>query len=577
MMNLFLRHNRAACLALAAALCLVLAGCGAKPAAATTPETAVSVAATAENTATATPTATAQAAAAQAMSAAGATVLPKTADAGRSYVDGTLFLGDSNTARYMMYADDTGKPYTSVANNIGVVSMGAESIASLKCESFQGGSGTVAMPEAVAMLKPQRIVICFGTNNLAGSSTDATKFIQNYRAGLTAIKTAWPYADIIVSAIPPLDKQRENTNLTMTQVDAYNAAVLEMCKADGYYFLNTAEVLRDDATGWAKKDYTLSDGVHLSQVAVGEVFNYLRTHACITEDRRPQPLGTIPTPNGTPLNLITKDPIAVRGGSKVPVEFVAASGGSVQGYTSQNVKKGSTCSTVTAVPSAGWKFAYWSASAGSVGGGSSISFTVPSNANAGGVVVTAHFTADVHEHNYEELESVAATCLTAGTAKYKCTICGEKTEKELPALGHAWDGGSVTQAAQPGIPGVTTYTCTRCGATKTAPIAALPTATPTVKPTIAPTVPPTQAPTAAPTAPPTAPPTAAPTVAPTPAPTVAPTIAPTPVPTIAPTPVPTPEPTAVPTEAPTPEPPTQAPASDPPSEAPSSEVPPAEG
>ena len=33
------------------------------------------------------------------------TVLPQTADAGRTYLDETLFIGDSNTARYLMYAD----------------------------------------------------------------------------------------------------------------------------------------------------------------------------------------------------------------------------------------------------------------------------------------------------------------------------------------------------------------------------------------------------------------------------------------------------------------------------------------
>ena len=52
--------------------------------------------------------------------AAAGTVLGQTADAGSSYVDGTLFIGDSNTARYMMYADETGQAFTTLNNNIGV-------------------------------------------------------------------------------------------------------------------------------------------------------------------------------------------------------------------------------------------------------------------------------------------------------------------------------------------------------------------------------------------------------------------------------------------------------------------------
>lgn len=476
----------------AAALAVCLTGCSH----AQTDATPSATSETAEAAATAMPAAT-PATSAEPVCAEVGTILPETADAGRSYVDETLFIGDSNTARYLLYANETGTAFTSLNNNIGVVSMGVGSITSLKCEKFKGSSAMYTVPDAVAMLKPKRIIICYGTNNLSGSSTDATNYIKAYLQGLQAIQTAWPYCDIIVSAIPPLDKQRENTNLTMTQVDAYNAALVQMCEENGFKFLNSAEVLRDDATGWAKKDYTLSDGVHLSKEAVTAYFTYVRTHAYAAEDRRPQPLGTIPTPDGVPANLINKDPIAVRG-AKVPLEFVAANGGKLSGTTSQLVKKGGTAAAVTAVPDEGFVFAGWTASSGGSYSSATISFTMPQNADAGGVVLTANFKADAHEHNYAEIEDtrVNPTCTNNGSAKYKCTICGEVIEKELPALGHDWDGGVrsgdyityycrregcsetkteesqhthtydegiVTQAATCGAPGVLTRTCAICG------------------------------------------------------------------------------------------------------------------
>ena len=475
-----------------AALAVCLTGCSH----AQTDATPFATSETAEAAATATPAAT-PATSAEPVRAEVGTILPETADAGRSYVDETLFIGDSNTARYLLYANETGTAFTSLNNNIGVVSMGVGSITSLKCEKFKGSSAMYTVPDAVAMLKPKRIIICYGTNNLSGSSTDATNYIKSYLQGLQAIQTAWPYCDIIVSAIPPLDQQRENTNLTMTQVDAYNAALVQMCEENGFKFLNSAEGLRDDATGWAKKDYTLSDGVHLSKEAVTAYFTYVRTHAYAAEDRRPQPLGTIPTPDGVPANLINKDPIAVRG-AKVPLEFVAANGGKLSGTTSQLVKKGGTAAAVTAVPDEGFVFAGWTASSGGSYSSATISFTMPQNADAGGVVLTANFKADAHEHNYAEIEDtrVNPTCTNNGSAKYKCTICGEVIEKELPALGHDWDGGVrsgdyityycrregcsetktedsqhthtydegiVTQAATCGAPGVLTRTCAICG------------------------------------------------------------------------------------------------------------------
>lgn len=476
----------------AAALAVCLTGCSHAQTDATPSATSETAGAAATATPAATPVTSAEPVCAEV-----GTILPETADAGRSYVDETLFIGDSNTARYLLYANETGTAFTSLNNNIGVVSMGVGSITSLKCEKFKGSSAMYTVPDAVAMLKPKRIIICYGTNNLSGSSTDATNYIKTYLQGLQAIQTAWPYCDIIVSAIPPLDRQRENTNLTMTQVDAYNAALVQMCEENGFKFLNSAEVLRDEATGWAKKDYTLSDGVHLSKEAVTAYFTYVRTHAYAAEDRRPQPLGTIPTPDGVPANLINKDPIAVRG-AKVPLEFVAANGGKLSGTTSQLVKKGGTAAAVTAVPDEGFVFAGWTASSGGSYSSATISFTMPQNADAGGVVLTANFKADAHEHNYAEIEDtrVNPTCTNNGSAKYKCTICGEVIEKELPALGHDWDGGVrsgdyityycrregcsetkteesqhthtydegiVTQAATCGAPGVLTRTCAICG------------------------------------------------------------------------------------------------------------------
>ena len=500
----------------AAALTICLTGCSH----AQTDATPSATSETAEAAATATPAAT-PATSAEPVCAEVGTILPETADAGRSYVDETLFIGDSNTARYLLYANETGTAFTSLNNNIGVVSMGVGSITSLKCEKFKGSSAMYTVPDAVAMLKPKRIIICYGTNNLSGSSTDATNYIKTYLQGLQAIQTAWPYCDIIVSAIPPLDRQRENTNLTMTQVDAYNAALVQMCEENGFKFLNSAEVLRDAATGWAKTDYTLSDGVHLSKTAVTAYFDYVRTHAYITEDRRPQPLGSIPQPDGVPANLITSDPIAVRG-AKVPLEFVATSGGKVSGSTSQLVKKGGTASAVTAVADEGFVFAGWTASSGGSYSSTTISFTMPQNADAGGVVLTAHFKADAHEHEYVEVEGTktAATCLKAGSAKYKCKICGEVVEKDIKPLGHDWDDG-VQKGAE------IIYTCKRegCGETKVEAAKATPSPSPTPVVTTAPTAVPTQAPTPVPTAVPTAAPTAVPA---TPEPTAVPTPTPEP-------------------------------------------------
>ena len=70
--------------------------------------------------------------------------------------------------------------------------------------------------------------------------------------------------------------------------------------------------------------------------------------------------------------------------------------------------------------------------------------------------------------------TVPATCGEAGRTETICDNCGEViSTKEIPATGeHTWDNGTVTTEPTENEPGVRTFTCAVCGATKTAPIPA---------------------------------------------------------------------------------------------------------
>ena len=79
-------------------------------------------------------------------------------------------------------------------------------------------------------------------------------------------------------------------------------------------------------------------------------------------------------------------------------------------------------------------------------------------------------------HKTELKNAKAATCTTAGyTGDEVCTVCGEtvQTGAAIPALGHKWDAGKVTMEPTETVNGVRTYTCARCGETKTEIIPAL--------------------------------------------------------------------------------------------------------
>ena len=70
--------------------------------------------------------------------------------------------------------------------------------------------------------------------------------------------------------------------------------------------------------------------------------------------------------------------------------------------------------------------------------------------------------------------TVPATCGEAGRVDTICSNCGDVVStKEIPATGaHTWDNGTVTTEPTETTPGVRTFTCAVCGATRTETIPA---------------------------------------------------------------------------------------------------------
>ena len=218
------------------------------------------------------------------------TILPETADGGQTYIDETMFLGDSNTYRLVAYG------LTTWQNNLSAVGMGIQHVTSTPCMYFKGSSSPVYVAKAVSMMQPRRIVITYGTNN---TNSTADTFKNQYRSALEAIKKEWPYADIIINAVPPVAQTRTGAAAAQKAIDEFNKALADLAKEDGYRFLNSSEALKDPATGFARASYMIEDGLHLNEQGAKALIDYVRTHTYETEDRRPA-LTTIPTHTATP-------------------------------------------------------------------------------------------------------------------------------------------------------------------------------------------------------------------------------------------------------------------------------------
>ena len=205
-------------------------------------------------------------------------LLTETADAGTDYLNNTLFLGDSNTVR--LYNNGL----ISLQQFCAKEGIGTQVALSEGIVTFKKDSNHYTIPQAVAMMKPRRVVMTFGTND---TGMEVPDFIAHYTALIQAIQQSYPYTDIIVNTVPPVPADHSNyPHMDQAKIDDFNMALLGMCEQLGVRFLNSAEALKG-SDGYGIADYYTSGDIHLKSAGLKAVLNYLRTHALQTEDRRP--------------------------------------------------------------------------------------------------------------------------------------------------------------------------------------------------------------------------------------------------------------------------------------------------
>lgn len=295
-------------------------------------------------------------------------LLTGTADAGDAYQEQTLFIGDSNTVR--LYANGL----ISLQQFCAKEGIGTSAALNEGIVTFKRDDNRYTIAQAVAKMKPRRVVIMLGTND---NGMAVEEFINNYTALVQAIQESYPYTDIIVNTVPPVPANHANyPNMDQTKIDDFNMALLSMCEQMGLKFLNTAEVLKD-ANGYGREDYYQSGDIHLKPAGLKALLSYLRTHAYQTDDRRPD-TANIPkraeyTANPSSAVAAPSSSEAASSSEGQSVLYQAAyrvdkngggtlSSGSDSGKTAltYDVTSAAQAVSVTAVPQEGHVFVRWS-------------------------------------------------------------------------------------------------------------------------------------------------------------------------------------------------------------------------
>ena len=141
------------------------------------------------------------------------------------------------------------------------------------------------MEEMVFALKPRKIFINIGTNDIGSQGYRLEKLMENYGKIITQIRERLPEAEIYMMAYYPVnetDKLPEGEwaktmflTRTNENISIANKAVEEMAGRMGCHFINVNQGLTDEA-GKLKKEFTV-EGIHM----------YANGYEVVLENMRP--------------------------------------------------------------------------------------------------------------------------------------------------------------------------------------------------------------------------------------------------------------------------------------------------
>ena len=192
----------------------------------------------------------------------------------------SVFIGDSVTqglSRYCLQnkqalhgAKIFGVPLYSVYSAISTV--GGENVISI---TYQGEK--MRPEDVLAAIKPKRVFIMLGLNEI-GVSGGVNWTINNYGKLIKNIRSKCPDIEIFIQSVSPIWIGGEKYGLTVERIDQFNVKLEQFCKDNGCYYINVAQVLKDE-NGGLKTEYCSDKYIHLTTAGIEAWIAYLKTWA----------------------------------------------------------------------------------------------------------------------------------------------------------------------------------------------------------------------------------------------------------------------------------------------------------
>lgn len=208
----------------------------------------------------------------------------ESAKADASYLDDAVFIGDSVSLKLKNYVTAKRKTeagFFGKAQFLAAGSMGSgnalKPLGTSSIHPLYNGKKAL-LEDNVAAMGAKKVYIMLGANDLALYGIDGS--VENMSKLLAKIQEKSPDTKLFVQSATPIIKEQQMTTLNNPNLSAYDAKLAEMCKKNGYYYIDVASVMRD-SDGNLIPEYCSDPndlGIHFTDKACQVWIDYILTH-----------------------------------------------------------------------------------------------------------------------------------------------------------------------------------------------------------------------------------------------------------------------------------------------------------
>lgn len=204
-----------------------------------------------------------------------------------SYFNDAVFIGDSISYGFELYVTEKRANGETVLGEAKFLTSGSlsygNSLWDVSDESVHPTYNGVKMKleDAIAQIKPGKIYILLGTNDVALYGVEQT--IANADTEISRMLEASPGAEIFIMSTTPKYSPAESDvdgALNNADIDALNVAMRQFAVEKGYNFMNIAPLFKDE-TGGLAADYcsdTEGMGIHFTSAAYDIWLDFLYSY-----------------------------------------------------------------------------------------------------------------------------------------------------------------------------------------------------------------------------------------------------------------------------------------------------------